>query len=122
MDTMNPLFEDLIVEQATRHLEKIPHFEGIAIDRLDYSEFFNLDADDGLSWIPNVAATATATTSRAWGPARSMRLAYRHTLNRLHTLLHPRTGDSSGGGGGGSGDGKMILMNCNSLCRIGERA
>ena len=34
MDTMEPCFEDLIVEQLERHLEKFPDtFEGIAIDR-----------------------------------------------------------------------------------------
>lgn len=38
MDTIEPYFEDLIVEQARRHLSKLPVFEGIAIDRLDYSE------------------------------------------------------------------------------------
>ena len=27
-------------------------FEGIAIDRLDYSEFFNYDYDDNVSWVP----------------------------------------------------------------------
>ena len=34
MDTMEPCFEDLIVEQLQRHLDMFPDtFEGIAIDR-----------------------------------------------------------------------------------------
>lgn len=40
MDTMVPAFEDLLVEQLERHVTRLPAFEGIAIDRLDYSEFF----------------------------------------------------------------------------------
>ena len=52
MDTMVPSFEDLIVEQCSRHNTKLSAFEGIAIDRLDYSEFFNYDMDDNVSWIP----------------------------------------------------------------------
>ena len=39
MDTIEPCFEDLIVEQCARHLTQLKSFEGIAIDRLDYSEF-----------------------------------------------------------------------------------
>ena len=38
MDTQEPAFEDLIIEQAQRHIDRIPSFEGIAIDRLDYSD------------------------------------------------------------------------------------
>ena len=33
MDTQVAVFEDLLVEQLDRHLEKLPHFEGIAIVR-----------------------------------------------------------------------------------------
>jgi hypothetical protein len=53
MDTMEPCFEDLIVEQLQRHIDKFPNtFEGIAIDRLDYSEAYNYDRDDNISWVP----------------------------------------------------------------------
>ena len=39
---MEPIFEDLLVEQAARHFERVPGFEGIAIDRIDYSENYNM--------------------------------------------------------------------------------
>jgi len=113
MDTMEPVFEDLILDQAARHLQKIPSFEGIAIDRLDYSEFFNYDADDGLSWVPINSSSGAGLD--IFGPARAVRLSYRHTFNRLHELLHPRDAV-----GKPNGPQKVILNNCNSLCRLDE--
>lgn len=70
-------------------MDHLPHFEGIAIDRLDYSEFFNYDRDDGLSWVPiNGSGSPPNYSNWSWGPARALRLSYRHTFNRLHQLLH----------------------------------
>ena len=103
MDMGEPVFQDLIAEQATRHLEKLAHFEGIAIDRLDYSEFFNLDRDDGISWVPSAAAKAGPGPHRA---ARSLRHSHRAMFARLAEIFHNRA------------DKKMMWMNCNSLCRI----
>ena len=64
---------------------------GIAIDRLDYSEFFNYDYDDNVSWIPRngTAEDGLRADLTIWGPARALRLSYRHTFNRLHESLHP---------------------------------
>ena len=59
----------------------MPHFEGVAVDRLDYTELFNLDGDDGVSWI---AQNATGIT----GPAQSLRLSYRSLFERMHELMH----------------------------------
>ena len=120
MDTQEPVFEDLIIEQAARHLAELPAFEGIAIDRLDYSQYFNYDADDGVSWVP-VNCTAKNASRCAdyaqwsWGAARALRLSYRHTYERLHELLHGG-GDSAKGAPGN----KVMLQNCNWLCRIDE--
>ena len=114
MDTQVPSFEDLIVEQAARHLEKLPAFEGIAIDRLDYSEFFNYDFDDHVSWIPTDGTRINGSSSQSltiWGPARALRLSYRHTYNRLHEVLHLQQPP---------GKKKLILSNCNLLCRLDE--
>lgn len=50
---MHSNIQDLLIEQAQRHIDKLgSHFEGIAIDRLDYSEAFNYDKDDNISWVP----------------------------------------------------------------------
>ena len=149
MDTMEPCFEDLIVEQLQRHIDKLPHFEGIAIDRLDYSEYFNygehFEQDDLASWIPVNGSGRSAGSSNysswEWGPARALRLSYRHTYERLHKVLHApaiisaQQQQQSGAGYGvgaaavtaivaGKGaKGKknyMMLQNCNWLCRLDE--
>jgi hypothetical protein len=66
MDTMEPCFEDLIVEQLQMHIDKFPDtFEGIAIDRLDYSEAYNYDRDDNVSWVP-LAPQAGADRTGRW--------------------------------------------------------
>jgi hypothetical protein len=111
MDTQEPAFEDLIIEQAQRHTDMIPSFEGIAIDRLDYSDYFNFDADDGTSWVP-------VNSSNDWGPARALRLSYRHTYDRLHETLHLDAGRV--GTTRAEPKKKMMLNNCNTLCRIDE--
>lgn len=108
MDPGEPNFQDLIVEQATMHLQRLSAFEGIAVDRLDYSEHFNLDADDGVSWVPHPGRNAKAWDG-SYGPARSLRLSYRDTFRRVsQEAIHTR------------GGGKVMLMNCNSLCRIDQ--
>ena len=109
-----PIFEDLIVEQAARHIEMIPRFEGIAIDRLDYSEFFNYDRDDGVSFVPINGSKHDANLSTwSWGPARALRLSYRHTFSRLHDLLHTQQA--------AEGRPKRAMFNnCNWLCRLDE--
>jgi len=80
MDTMEPCFEDLLVEQLQRHLDKLPDtFEGIAIDRMDYSEAFNYDRDDNLSWVPLAPGVGAdprgswphSLANWTWGPARA---------------------------------------------------
>ena len=48
MDPAEGCFDDLLVEQLQRHVDKLPHFEGIAIDRLDYSEYFNYGEHFGI--------------------------------------------------------------------------
>lgn len=93
MDPMEPIFEDLLVEQAARHFERVPGFEGIAIDRIDYSENYNYERDDGVSFVPmikpdNTSHNVSDLGEWVWGPARSLRTSYRHTTERLHRLLH----------------------------------
>jgi hypothetical protein len=136
MDTMVSSFEDLIVEQCRRHNTKLSAFEGIAIDRLDYSEMFNYDKDDNISWVPLASSTA-GNSSVKWGKARALRLSYRHTFNRLHMeCVHPgseeppsRSSSSATTPAGQAAKGappskssknKMMLNNCNSLCRLDE--
>lgn len=92
--------------------------QGIAIDRLDYSEAFNYDKDDGISWVP-LAPRAGAephgawphTANWTWGAARANRLSYRHTYARLHEVLKRAR----------HGKGGPMMNNCNALgnvCRL----
>lgn len=101
-----------IVEQAQRHIERIPSFEGIAIDRLDYSEFFNFDRDDGVSFVPVNGSKGSNYSTWVWGRARALRLSYRHTYARLHEVLHARQTPPA--------RRKLMLNNCNWLCRLDE--
>ena len=111
------------MEQLKLHLERLPHFEGIAIDRLDYSEFFNYDYDDNTSWVPRNGSQLTPTKGdlSVWGPARALRLSYRHTFHRLHEVLHPSSvaGNHSAPRPRAQKD-RMMLNNCNTVCRLDE--
>jgi len=107
MDPAEPNFQNLLLEQAVLHVDRLSAFEGIAVDRLDYSEFFNLDADDGVSWVPRQMAGGKWDGS--FGPARSLRLSYRQTFARIsQEVVHLE------------GRAKIMLMNCNALCRIDQ--
>jgi len=131
---MEPCFEDLIVEQLQRHIDKLPNFEGIAIDRLDYSEYFNygehFGQDDNTSWIPvngsGRSAGSQNYSSWTWGPSRALRLSYRHTYSRLHEVLHaPAIAERARGtdqeaAPHRAGKNYMMLQNCNWLCRLDE--
>jgi hypothetical protein len=74
MDCGDPEYRKFLLEQAKRHIEKIPDSSGICIDRLDWLSRFNLAADDGISWID--------------GPARHLRLSWLSILEDLGALFH----------------------------------
>lgn len=84
MDTREPCFEDLLVEQLERHIVKFPDtFEGIAIDRMDYSEAYNYDRDDLISWVPLTPQPGTKgngnwphTANWTFGPSLRKALRY----------------------------------------------
>ena len=135
MDPMEPIFENLLVEQLQRHIDRLPNFEGIAIDRLDYSEYFNygehFGQDDNTSWIPvngsGRSAGSTNYSSWTWGASRALRLSYRHTFSRLHQVLHApaiaaraRGEHHSAARRQGTGKNYMMFQNCNWLCRLDE--
>eukprot|EP00041_Stephanoeca_diplocostata_P027866 m.777446 g.777446 ORF g.777446 m.777446 type:complete len:964 (-) comp23264_c0_seq2:304-3195(-) len=107
MDPAEEVFADLLSEQAQRHVQRLPSFQGIAIDRLDYSEFFNTDRDDNVSWVPTNKGVVAG--SGPYRKARSLRFSYRSMFERLHQTFHVAPP---------AGQEKVMLMNCNSLCRI----
>jgi hypothetical protein len=50
MDCGGPKYRAFLLDQARRHIEKLPASDGICIDRLDWLRFYNLRADDGQTW------------------------------------------------------------------------
>jgi hypothetical protein len=92
VDPATPVYRGFLLEQARRHLERLPHFEGFAIDRMDWTRLYNPRADDGLTWVKNA-------------PARSLHTSWNEVLDSLHRLLHPA--------------GKVIFVN-NHVKRLEE--
>ena len=104
MDPGQPDFRQLLLLQLARHFDLLgQHFEGIAIDRLDYSEFYNTAEDDGLTWVPQ-----PGTGARKYGPARALRISHRAAFEELGSMLHTTV----------SGQPRLLWLNCNSLCRV----
>jgi hypothetical protein len=77
MDPGEPVYRDLMLEQAQRHLDRLTRFEGFAIDRLDWLRLYNLRRDDGVSWFAN-------------SPARSLHVSWRQLWDTLGPMLHNR--------------------------------
>jgi hypothetical protein len=77
MDPGEPVYRDLMLEQAQRHLDRLSRFEGFAVDRGDWLRLYNLRRDDGLSWFAN-------------SPARSLHVSWRQLWDTLGPMLHNR--------------------------------
>ena len=96
MDPAQLDFENLLVEQLSMRLARVPATQGFAVDRFDYTSYYNYDADDGTSWVPGPGNGFP-------GPARSLVASHRHAYARLAGALHEA--------------GKVWFGNCNVLCR-----
>jgi len=75
VDVGDPDYQRFILEQALRHIERIPDSSGICIDRLDWLRNYNSGADDGVSWVEN-------------RPARSLYQSWLDLLGKLGPLMH----------------------------------
>lgn len=75
MDCGGKDYQDFLIEQARRHIEKLPASSGICIDRLDWLRLFNPRADDSISWYDNQAA-------------RSLITSWKQLMERLGPLMH----------------------------------
>jgi hypothetical protein len=83
-DVGDPDYERFMLEQARRHIEKLPDTSGICIDRLDWLRLYNVHGDDGVSWVDGK-------------PARSLCGSWRGFTAKLGPLMH--------------GAGKVIFVN-----------
>ena len=75
VDCGEPRYRQFLLEQARRHLERLPDSAGICIDRLDWLNRYNLRGDDGTSWVDG-------------RPARSLFLSWRAMMAQLGPLMH----------------------------------
>jgi hypothetical protein len=74
LDCGEPSYQNFLLEQARRLIEKIPDSAGICIDRLDWLRLYNYRRDDGVSWYD--------------GPVRSMISSWKGLLDKLGPLEH----------------------------------
>jgi hypothetical protein len=75
LDCGEPVYADFLVNQARRHVEKLPESSGICIDRMDWIRFYNEDRDDGVSWFAGRAS-------------RSLVISWNKLFARLTPIMH----------------------------------
>jgi hypothetical protein len=75
MDPGEPVYREFLLEQARRHIGKIPDADGICIDRMDWLRMYNDRRNDNISWIGDQ-------------PARSMIVSWNRLLDELGPLMH----------------------------------
>ncbi|MCC6127192.1 MAG: NPCBM/NEW2 domain-containing protein [Pirellulales bacterium] len=75
MDPGEPVYQDHLVEQARRHIERIPESFGICIDRMDWIHFYNRERDDGRTWYKG-------------RPARSLVNSWHAAMDRIGPMMH----------------------------------
>ena len=74
-DPGEPSFQKFLLEQAKRHIVKLPASDGICIDRMDYLNFYNPKRDDGVSWTNNQAY-------------RSLKVSWNDIMSKMGPLMH----------------------------------
>ena len=74
LDCGVPSYQNFLIDQAKRHIEKLPASSGICIDRMDWLRFYSRNGDDGVSWRGR--------------PLRAMTEAWKSTMSRLSPLMH----------------------------------
>ena len=75
VDVGDPGYQKFMLEQAQRHIDRLPASSGICIDRLDWLRQYNSRGDDGVSWVNGK-------------PARSLYLSWRDFMAKLGPMMH----------------------------------
>lgn len=75
VDPGDPAFQKFILQQAARHNRFIPDSFGICIDRMDWLDNVNAQADDGVTWAGGK-------------PARSLCVSWNNLLAKLGPKMH----------------------------------
>ena len=74
-DCGDPDYQQFLLEQAQRHVDRIPASSGICIDRMDWLRYYNTNADDGASW-------------KNGAPSRALCQSWKSFMAKLGPLLH----------------------------------
>ncbi len=74
LDWGEPSWQNFLLDQAKKLIEKIPDSSGMCIDRLDFVRLYNFRRDDGVTWFD--------------GPARSMVVSWKDFAEKLGPLQH----------------------------------
>jgi len=75
LDCGNKDYSNFLLEQAQRHIDRIPDSYGFCIDRMDWLRLFNERTDDGKCWFANK-------------PVGSLILSWRHFMEKFGALVH----------------------------------
>ncbi len=75
VDFGDPDYQEFLLQQADRDIRWIPDSAGICIDRTDYLELNNRQADDGVSWVDG-------------GAVRSLCVSWNNLLAKLGPKMH----------------------------------
>ena len=65
MDPGEKVYQEFLLEQAQRHIERIPESSGICIDRMDWNWRYNRRRDDGVTWLEGKPARAIVVSWHA---------------------------------------------------------
>jgi hypothetical protein len=74
VDCGDPAYKNFLLEQARRHVQELPDASGICIDRMDWLDMDNPNADDGLTWHD--------------GPVRSLLNSWQDLMVELGPIFH----------------------------------
>lgn len=75
MDPGGKDYQAFLLDQARRHVERLPASSGVCIDRMDWLRFRNPNADDGVSWIDGK-------------PCRLLYSSWRDLMPKLAPIFH----------------------------------
>jgi hypothetical protein len=74
LDCGEPSYQNFLLDQAKKLIQKIPDSSGMCIDRLDPLRLYNFRRDDGVSWFD--------------GPARSLITSWKDFSEKLGAVQH----------------------------------
>jgi hypothetical protein len=74
LDCGEPSYQNFMLDQARKLIQKIPDSSGLCIDRLDTLRLYNFRKDDGVSWYD--------------GPARSLITSWKDFSEKLGAVQH----------------------------------